>query len=150
MKASHDAERGMKSPIMAPSCPCGPMGPPSPPKSRGIIAKVRRAGLRALTQAVGHLCASNLLDRTAPSRQIGGVFALGQFHCLFDRPLEVTLDCFALHTPTQKIRPQKFAERRGVLGKAPGATQLAGQRAKRIVDHYNAAARLCCRTDAST
>src|SRR5690242_12424943 len=130
----------VKAPVVAPSSHEGavmllrPIKPASPPKSQRIIAKLRRAGLRGLTQPIGRDYRSSLRERTAPSRQIGGVFALGQFYRFFDRPFKVVLDRFALHAPAQKIRPQKFAERRGVLGKAPGAAQLARQRSKRIVD----------------
>src|SRR6516162_3742164 len=41
----------------------------------------------------------------APSRQIAGILAFCEFHCLFDRTLKVALDPLALHTPTQKVRP---------------------------------------------
>ena len=67
---------------------------------------------------------SGLLQWAAPSWQVGGILTLGQFYRFFDGALEVALDRFALHAPAQEIGPEKFAEWRGVLGKATGAPQL--------------------------
>src|SRR5579862_9674793 len=61
---------------------------------------------------------SILRRRATPSRQVIGVGALGQLQRLLDGTIEVARDLFALHVPTQEIRPEEFAERRRVLGEA--------------------------------
>src|SRR5690242_16922446 len=72
-------------------------------------------------------------QRTAPPGKVTGVLALGQFQSVFQRMVEIVLDGLAVHPAAQKVCPQKFAERRRVLGKSPGAPQLAGQGPERIV-----------------
>src|ERR1700674_3909824 len=62
------------------------------------------------------------------------LLALGQGQRLLHRFCEILLDRLALDPAAQKIGPEKFAERRGLLGKAAGAPQLPREAAERIVD----------------
>src|SRR5258707_8599088 len=71
--------------------------------------------------------------RPAPAGQVDRVLALGEFEGFFHRLGEMLLDSLARYVTAQEIRPQEFAERRGVLGEAAGAAQFAGEAAERVV-----------------
>src|ERR1700692_120829 len=98
-----------------------------------IFGSSRDEGSQELASDV-RLIRSILRGRAAPAGQVICVHALGELQRLLDRMGEISLDGLALHPPAQEVRPQKFAERRGVLGKSPGAPQLACQGAERIVN----------------
>src|SRR5262249_52500683 len=73
------------------------------------------------------------LDRSAPAGKVFCVRALGQLQCLVDGVVKILLDRAWLQAPTEKVRPEKFAEWRGVLGITTGAPQFAGDAAIGIV-----------------
>ena len=52
---------------------------------------------------------------------------------LLDRLFEIGFHALARHLAAQEIRPQEFAERRGILGITADAPQFAGEAAERIV-----------------
>src|SRR6185437_9858144 len=76
---------------------------------------------------------SVIIRRAAPARQIDRVMRLGGSESLLHGLGEIVLDSLARDLAAQEIGPQKFAERRRILGKAARAAQLTGQAAIRIV-----------------
>src|ERR1700674_4319801 len=62
------------------------------------------------------------------------LLALGQGERLLHRFCEILLDRLALDPAAQEIGPEKFAERRRLLGKAAGAPQLPREAAERIIE----------------
>src|SRR5262249_1157972 len=72
--------------------------------------------------------------RPAPSRKVVRLLALGQGARLLDPLVEILLDTLAGHPAAKEICPQKFAERRRLLGKAAHPAELAGEAAERIVE----------------
>src|SRR5262252_6856270 len=70
---------------------------------------------------------------TAPARQIFRLFASRQEQ----RPLhgggKIRFDRLSFDLAAEKIRPQKLAERGGLLGKTARSPQLAGEATERIV-----------------
>src|SRR5215469_39647 len=74
-----------------------------------------------------------VVGRSAPARQIDCVLAFGEFQRLIHCACEIIFDELARHLAAQEIGPEELAERRGVLGKAAGPSQFAGQTAERIV-----------------
>jgi hypothetical protein len=76
------------------------------------------------------------INRPAPDRtgQEARLPALGKLQSAFEGEVEITFDGLAPDPAAQKIGPQKFAERCGVLGIASGVLQVACERAERIVD----------------
>src|SRR5262249_13310103 len=77
--------------------------------------------------------ASVVRVRSAPAGQIDRIVALGEFERLLHRPAEVVFHRLALDVAAQEVGPEEFGKRRGVLGKAAGAPQLAGEATERIV-----------------
>src|SRR5215467_12095881 len=69
----------------------------------------------------------------APARQIFRLFAFRQAQRPLHRGGEICFDRLPLDLAAEKIRPQKLAERGGVLGKAARPPQLAGEATERIV-----------------
>src|SRR6266700_4735287 len=72
--------------------------------------------------------------RPAPAGQVVRLLALGQDERLFHRLCEILLDRLSLDAAAQEIGPEKFAERRRLLGKAAGTPELPGEAAERIVE----------------
>src|SRR6266851_1353067 len=79
-----------------------------------------------ISNSVGSDCPSPR-DRSAPAGQVISILALGKLKRLSQRSVKVRLDDLAFHPPAQEIGPQKFAERRRVLGEAADAPQFAGK-----------------------
>src|SRR5665647_3783978 len=71
---------------------------------------------------------------TAPSGEKNGFLALGILHCCYERAIKIMHNEIAFDTASQKIRPQKFAERRRILSESTSAPQFTRQRPERIVD----------------
>src|SRR5262249_13457796 len=69
----------------------------------------------------------------APARQIFRLFASRQAQRPLHRGGKICFDRFPFDLAAEKIRPQKFAERGGVLGKTARSSQLAGEATERIV-----------------
>src|SRR5919106_1333756 len=67
----------------------------------------------------------------APSRKINGFLTLGKLHCRYECAIKITFNEPAFDTQSQKVRPQKLAERCRILCESPRAPQFAGQRAER-------------------
>src|SRR5580692_430665 len=66
-------------------------------------------------------------NRSAPSGQEVSFRAFREFQRADQRLREVILQEFWLQSPPQKVRPQKFAEGRGVLGESAATAQFSGE-----------------------
>src|SRR5215813_8540118 len=75
-----------------------------------------------------HLLSSGV--RSAPARQVSRLRTLGEAQRLFQRRGKARLNGLALDPRAQKIRPQKLAEWRAVLGIAARSPQRTGQAAE--------------------
>ena len=62
-----------------------------------------------------------LFHRTAPTRQIIGLLALGQLQGAAQRAGKIARHALGLQAAAQKIGPEEFAVKRRVLGEAAGA-----------------------------
>src|SRR5215471_2154544 len=69
----------------------------------------------------------------APARQIFRLFASRQAQRPLHRGGKICFDRLPFDLAAEEIRPQKFAERGGVLGKTARSPQLTGEAAERIV-----------------
>ena len=76
----------------------------------------------------------SIRHRAGPAGQIVGIHSLGEPEGVLQGRVEILIHVLALHAATQKIGPEEFAERGGVLGVTAGAAQLSGEAAERIVD----------------
>src|SRR4030081_527956 len=70
---------------------------------------------------------SRVVRGTAPTRQIVCLDPPGQLRCPHQRAGKVLDQELSLDPPAQKIRPQKFAERRRVLRIAAALPELTGE-----------------------
>src|SRR6516162_1232639 len=68
---------------------------------------------------------SFLWYRTAPTRQVIGIFTLCQLKRFLERVIEISFRDLALHAPSEKVGPKKFAKWRGILGEATRPSQFA-------------------------
>ena len=64
-------------------------------------------------------------DGTTPAGQVARLLLFGQFQGFLEGVLEVGVNGLALDPPTQKIRPQEFAEWRRILGETTCASEFA-------------------------